>query len=49
MFASIYDVRELMKSTAFLRDGRRIPVVPGVRHWVERTLVGRMLKEYDVI
>jgi oleate hydratase len=49
VFGSIYDVRELMKSTAYLRDGKKLPIPDFVKKYVERTMIGRLLEEYGVI
>ncbi len=49
MFGSIYDVRELMKSTALLRDGKKLPIPDFAKKYVMRTMIGRMLEEYGVI
>ncbi|MFC6354508.1 oleate hydratase [Luethyella okanaganae] len=49
VFGSIYDVRELMKSTMFMRDGKKLPVTWFARRYVEKTIIGRMLEEHGVI
>jgi oleate hydratase len=49
VFGSIYDVRELMKSTACLRDRKTLPVPGFAKKYVERTAIGRLLEEYGVM
>jgi len=49
VFGSIYDVRELIKSTAFLRDHEKVSVPFFVKKYVEKTMIGRLLEEYGVI
>ncbi len=49
VFGSIYDVRELIKSTAFLRDREKVSVPFFVKKYVEKTMIGRLLEEYGVI
>lgn len=49
VFGSIYDVRELIKSTVFLRDRQKLPIPLFAKHWVERTMIGKMLEEYGLI
>lgn len=49
VFGSIYDIRELMKSTALLRDGKTLPIPEFAKKYVKRTIIGRMLEEYGVI
>jgi oleate hydratase len=49
VFGSIYDVRELMKSTALLRDGKKLPIPGFAKKYVKRSIIGRMLEEYGVI
>jgi oleate hydratase len=49
VFGSIYDVRELIKSTAFLRDREKLSVPFFVKKYVEKTMIGRLLEEYGVI
>jgi len=49
VFGSIYDVRELIKSTAFLRDHEKLSVPFFVKKYVEKTMIGRLLEEYGVI
>jgi oleate hydratase len=49
VFGSIYDVRELIKSTVFLRDRAKLPVPTFAKRWVEKTIIGRLLEEYGLI
>ncbi|MBO1740652.1 oleate hydratase [Leifsonia sp. TF02-11] len=49
VFGSVYDVRELMKSTRYLRDGKKLPIPAFAKRYVEKTMIGRMLEEYEVI
>jgi oleate hydratase len=49
VFGSIYDVRELMRATAFLHDQQKLPIPEFVKKYVEKTIIGRMLEEYGVI
>ena len=49
VFGSIYDVRELIKSTVFLRDREKVSVPFFAKHWVEKTIIGRLLEEYGLI
>ncbi len=46
---SIFDVRELIKSTVFLRDREKLPVPFFAKRWVEKTIIGRLLDEYGLI
>ncbi|ERK70730.1 oleate hydratase [Leifsonia aquatica] len=49
VFGSVYDVRELIKSTRYLRDGKKLPIPGFAKRFVERTEIGRLLEEYEVI
>jgi len=49
VFGSIYDVRELIKSTVFLRDREKVSVPFFAKRWVEKTIIGRLLEEYGLI
>ncbi|MGO4712853.1 oleate hydratase [Bradyrhizobium sp. 2TAF24] len=49
VFGSVYDVRELIKSTVFLRDRKKLPVPAFAKRYVEKTIVGRLLEEYGLI
>jgi oleate hydratase len=49
VFGSIYDVRELMKSAAFLRDRQKLRIPGFAKRYVEKTIVGRMLEQYGLI
>jgi oleate hydratase len=49
VFGSIYDVRELMKSAAFLRDREKLSVPFFVKKYVDKTMIGKLLEEYGVI
>lgn len=49
VFGSIYDVRELMKSTSYLRDGKKLPIPGFACRFVDKTISGRMLEQYNVI
>lgn len=49
VFSSIYDVRQLLKSTAILRDGKPLPVPALFRKYIERNELGRLLAQYGVI
>ncbi|MET1005310.1 MAG: oleate hydratase [Propionibacteriaceae bacterium] len=49
VFGSVYDVRELLKSTAFLRDGEPLPIPALLRRYIERNELGRLLAQYGVI
>ena len=49
VFGSIYDVRELIKATYYLRDRQKLKI-PGFAHrWVDKTMVGRLLEQYGLI
>jgi oleate hydratase len=43
VFGSIYDVRELMISTALLRDGKKLPIPGFAKKYVKRSIIVRML------
>lgn len=49
VFGSVYDVRELIKSTAFLRDREKLPIPSFAKKYVEKTMIGKLLEEYGVI
>jgi oleate hydratase len=49
VFGSIYDVRELIKSTTFLRDREKLPVPAFARKYVEKTVLGKLLEDYGLI
>ncbi|MBP2413051.1 hypothetical protein JOF48_001850 [Arthrobacter stackebrandtii] len=49
VFGSVFDVRQLLKSTRYLRDGKKLPVPGFAKRYVERTEVGRLLEEFGVI
>jgi len=49
VFASIYDVRYLLRSTAVLRDGRPLPVPKALRKYIEKNELGRVLAQWGVI
>ncbi len=49
VFGSIYDVRELIKSTVFLRDREKLSVPFFAKRYIEKTIIGRMLEEYGLI
>jgi oleate hydratase len=49
VFGSIYDVRELIKSTYYLRDRKKLPIPAFAKRYVERTMFGRLLEEYGLI
>ena len=49
VFGSVYDVRELIKSTVFLRDREKISVPFFAKRYIEKTIIGRMLEEYGLI
>ncbi len=49
VFGSIYDVRELIKSTVFLRDHEKLSVPFFAKRYIEKTMIGRMLEEYGLI
>jgi oleate hydratase len=49
VFGSIYDVRELIKSTAFLRDREKLSIPFFVKKYVDKTIIGRLLEEYGVL
>ncbi|AMB59991.1 oleate hydratase [Microterricola viridarii] len=49
VFGSIYDVRQVMKSVHYLRDGKKVPVAGFAKRYVEKTMVGQLLEQYDVI
>jgi oleate hydratase len=49
VYGSIYDVRELMKSTACMRDRKKLPIPGFAKKYVERTAIGHLLDEYGVI
>ena len=48
VFGSIYDVRELIKSTVFLRDREKLPIPSFAKHWVEKTAIGRLLRSASI-
>ncbi|SDR74177.1 oleate hydratase [Microterricola viridarii] len=49
VFGSIYDVRQVMKSVHYLRDGKNVPVPGFAKHYVEKTMIGQLLEQYKVI
>ncbi len=49
VFGSVYDVRELIKSTVFLRDRKKLPIPRFAKRYVEKTIVGRLLEEHGLI
>jgi oleate hydratase len=42
-------VRELIKSTAFLRDREKLSIPFFAKKYVEKTMIGKLLEEYGVI
>jgi oleate hydratase len=48
VFGSIYDVRELIKSTAFLRDREKLSIPLFVKKYVEKTIIGKLLKTMEL-
>ncbi len=49
VFGSIYDVRELIKATYYLRDRKKLPIPAFAKRYVERTMLGRLMEEYGLI
>lgn len=49
VFSSVYDVRQLLKSTAILRDGKPLPVPALLRRYIEKNELGKLLAQYGVI
>lgn len=49
VWGSIYDVRQLIKSTAILRDHTPIPVPAFLRKFIEKNELGRMLAQFGAI
>lgn len=49
VFGSIYDVRELIKSTSYLRDREKISIPFFAKKYVEKTMIGKLLEEYGLI
>lgn len=49
VFASVYDVRELMKATRYMRNGEPVPLVKFIRKNVEKNEAGRMLAQYGLV
>ena len=49
VWGSIYDVRQLIKSTAILRDHKPIPVPAIFRKFIEKNELGRMLAQFGAI
>ncbi len=49
VFASVYDVRELLKATHYLRDGKPLPIPKLIGKMVEKNEAGRMLAQYEVV
>lgn len=49
VFGSVYDVRHLLKATARLRDGAKVKVPAVVGRRLDRTVVGDLLRRYEVV
>jgi oleate hydratase len=49
VFGSVYDVRELIKSAAYLRDREKISVPFLLKRYVDKTIIGKLLDEYGLI
>ena len=49
VWGSVYDVRELLKATAIMRDGKRLPVPGWLSRRLEKTQVGDLMERYGVI
>lgn len=49
VFGSIYDVRQLIKSTAYLRDGKPLPIAGPLRKYIEKGEIGRLMAQYRLI
>lgn len=49
VFNSIYDVRELLKATHFLRDGKPLPLPRIISKMVEKNEAGLLMAQYGVI
>lgn len=49
IFTVEYDVRQLIKSTAILRDHKPIPVPAIFRKFIEKNELGRMLAQFGAI
>ncbi|MBD4385666.1 oleate hydratase, partial [Xanthomonas citri pv. citri] len=49
VWGSVYDVRELLKATAVMRDGKRLPVPGWLSRHLEKTQVGDLMERYGVI
>ncbi len=49
VYNSVYDVRQLMKATAFMRDQKGIDLSKGLRKIVEGNTLGLMLAQYQVL
>ncbi|MGH9120190.1 MAG: oleate hydratase, partial [Acidimicrobiales bacterium] len=49
VIGSMYDIRELFKSTSYMRDKKPLPVPGFLTEHIEGTMLGRMLEEYGVL
>lgn len=49
VYNSVYDVRQLMKSAAIMRDRKPYPVPKWLRQKIEKNEIGRMMAQYGVI
>ncbi len=49
VFGSIFDVRNLMKSAYYTRDGKPAPILRPLRKHIEGNELGRLLAQYGVI
>ena len=49
VFASVYDVRQLLKSTHFLRDGKELKLPRFIAKFVEGNEAGVLLAQYGVV
>ena len=49
VFGSVYDVRELIQSTTFLRDREKLPIPAFAKKYVEKTVLEKRLEDYGLI
>ncbi|WP_099333154.1 oleate hydratase [Actinomyces minihominis] len=49
VFNSVYDVRQLLKAAAYMRDRKPYPVPKFIREFIEGNELGKMMAQYGVI
>lgn len=49
VYASAYDVRALLKAAARARDGKRLPIPGLVMKRLDKSVIGQLLRRYEVV